>query len=118
MADETRKVRPTQKQMREGTAETEAQGEQDPTLRASAAAPDRGREEGDTRPEATRNAATGAAAEPYGDDFPEAEKLRGAGLADKRAARAYVENGGDFTDIEGIGKAKAKQINAALGFEE
>jgi hypothetical protein len=117
MAD-GRKVRPTAKQIREGEVEVEKDElPQDPTLRASALAeiPEGGE---DNRPEPTVSTATGAGGEAYEDDFPEADKLREAGLADKAAARAYVEGGGEFTEIQGIGKAKARAINEALGFEE
>lgn len=104
---QNRKIRPKVRAVEEGDPEIK-----DPTLRASA---------NSTRDYGAEHVVVGGDAgdtEAYDDDFPEAERLRGAGLADKRAARGYAEQGGSFTDIEGIGKAKAKAIADALGISE
>lgn len=51
----------------------------------------------------------------FPEGFPGAESLADAGLNDPDAVRAYVEAGGDLTEIEGVGSATAKKITKALG---
>ena len=72
-----------------------------------------------------RNPATGAAAgggTKVGDDFPDdpklVEALEAAKLPTAEKVKAYVEEGGDLTKLDGIGPAFAKKIREKYGLAE